>query len=322
MNSQGSDAPGKRWSAMVCDWIEGARERLLGLRQAGTGWADLAGAPARVEPTVLACLGLLASDPNGKGVHDVVRSSASWLASIQNPDGSLGVSQELTTPGWGTSHAIWLWTGLGIEPDRTAHAIRWLLNQEGVAFERIEGIPTGHDPTIVGWPWVRHTHSWLEPTVHAVLALRCVGQIRHLRAQDGLRLIRDRAISGGGWNYGNSSVFERELRPQPAPTGLALLALAGLDGPSPQVCRALNYLRHVMPGTRSSQSLAWGLLALRAWGQWPGEAESWLSEAYRRVTSMRDASTRLAYLLLAQAGCSLSLFGVGGKEVVHDGRSA
>ena len=287
-----------------------------GAKPAGpTRWA-----PRRsVEPTALVCLGLLASDPDGTQALPVARSAAAWLASVQNPDGSLGLSRELATPCWGTPHAIWLWTALGFEPDRASRAVRWLLESKGEALEPKGVVASGHDPTIVGWPWVGHTHSWLEPTALAVLALRCVGQIDHPRAQEGLRLIRDRAIPGGGWNYGNSAAFERELRPQPAPTGLALLALAGIDDRSPQVNRALAYLEQVLPGTRSAQSLAWGLLALKAWGLCPREAQRWLAEAYARVAAIREPSTRIAYLLLAQSDRSLSLLGLPGKEADHHG---
>ena len=33
----------------------------------------------------------------------------------------------------------------------------------------------GHDSTLIGWPWVEGTHSWIEPTAWAVLALKSVG---------------------------------------------------------------------------------------------------------------------------------------------------
>ena len=131
-----------RDSRWLVDWVKTARERLLGLRRAETGWADQAGTPARVEPTALACLGLLASDPGGTQVLDVARSSAAWLASVQNPDGSLGVSRELAAPGWGTPHAIWLWTATRVRAGaRTARAVRWLLERKGVALRADSGDP-------------------------------------------------------------------------------------------------------------------------------------------------------------------------------------
>ena len=112
--------------------------------------------------------------------------------------------------------------------------MRWLLDQGGVAIPNLAAPErtVGHDTAIVGWPWVADTHSWLEPTAVAILALRREGKVDHPRVREGLRLIRDRAIPTGGWNYGNNIAFGRDLRPQPAPTGIALLALAGIEGRS------------------------------------------------------------------------------------------
>src|SRR5262249_10379671 len=140
----------------------------------------------------------------------------------------------------------------------------------------------GHDTSLIGWPWVEGTHSWLEPTALAILALAGEGLGDHPRVRDGVRLILDRAIPSGGWNYGNKAVFGRMLRPQPGPTGMALLALAGRAGgqASPAVTRALDYLRGTLPAVRAAVSLGWGVLGLRAAGACPAQAQSWLAEAY------------------------------------------
>ena len=106
----------------------------------------------------------------------------------------------------------------------------------------------GHDTTLIGWPWVADTHSWLEPTAMTILALCRDGRADHPRVRAGLRLIRDRAIAAGGWNYGNNIAFGRDLRPQPAPTGLALLALARVDQRTGIVERALRLPRAGAPG--------------------------------------------------------------------------
>ncbi|MBV8555260.1 MAG: hypothetical protein JO116_06830, partial [Planctomycetaceae bacterium] len=99
-------------------------------------------------------------------------------------------------------------------------------------------------------------------------------------------------------------------RPQPAPTGLALLTLAQMPGEprSPLVDRAIRYLTATLPGVRAASSLGWGLLGLRAWGVEPEGAERWLAEAYRHALGRPDAAPRLALLLLAAGGRALSLF--------------
>ncbi len=135
----------------------------------------------------------------------------------------------LLTPGWATSFALLLWqTAGGFEQERRL-AAAWLLG-ERVATTPRSAVPagiTGHDPSLAGWPWVEGTHAWVEPTAVAVLALAREGFIGHPRVLDGVRLLRDRQLATGGWNYGNTTVFGQALRPHPVPTGLSVLALCG-----------------------------------------------------------------------------------------------
>src|SRR5512135_1759371 len=215
---------------MVEEWKAIARDELRWLQVGATGWAYRRGAPPGVEPTALVCLGLLAARPGAPADAELsaARAGADWLAAIQQPDGSLGLSGRQPEPGWTTPYGILLWRALEVHETRCRRAAEWLLRQEG------KTIPPGSDPDhivshntmLVGWPWVAETHSWLEPTVMAILALGREGYEDHPRVLAGLGLIRDRAIPSGGWNYGNKAVFGHTLRPQPGPTGLALLALA------------------------------------------------------------------------------------------------
>jgi hypothetical protein len=296
-------------------WREPARRALVRLRGGGPAWSYRVGTQPGVEPTALACLGLLASRRSAAD-DDLapIQAAADWLAVLQNPDGSLGVAPRQPTPGWTTPYALLVWSALARHEARRRRAARWLLHQEG---ERIDPRTDpahliGHDTTLVGWPWVAGTHSWLEPTALAVLALNRAGYGAHPRVRDGLRLIHDRAIASGGWNYGNKEVFGRTLRPQPAPTGLALLALARThpaDGDHAVIVeRALSYLLETLPGVRAAASLAWGLLGLRAWRREPPAAEAWLAEAHRRTVGRPDAAPRLAQLLLAAGADALDLF--------------
>jgi hypothetical protein len=299
---------------MFGTWIETARATLLQPRGHAAGWGYRQESAPCVEPTALAGLGLLASDPDRRdGPRTaVVRRAADWLTGLQCRDGSLGVSAALSTPGWMTSYGVLLWAAVGGYTAPRERAVRWLLGQEGVSVP----IPApsqrtvGHDTTIIGWPWVGDTHSWLEPTALTVLALRREGKADHPRIREGLRLIRDRAIASGGWNYGNNVAFGRDLRPQPGPTGLALLALAGEDGRTEIVERAIVYLEGALPATRAPQSLCLGVLGLRAWGRCPEAADGWLAQACEQAVHRHDSAPRLAHLLLA-AGCrSLELLGL------------
>jgi hypothetical protein len=246
----------------------------------------------------------------------VVRTAADWLVSLQGRDGSLGVSATLPSPGWSTPHGILLWAAVGEYQPQRERAAQWLLDQEGVSIPNLAPSErtVGHDTMIVGWPWVAGTHSWLEPTALAILALRRQGKSAHPRVGEGLRLISDRAIAAGGWNYGNKIAFGRDLRPQPAPTGLALLALAGLDVHPEMVAPALAYLLETLPGTRAPQSLGWGVLGLRAWARCPEAAEDWLAEAFAMTSRRGDASPGPAYLLLAAGEHSLELLGLRSEQ--------
>lgn len=288
---------------MAEGWSDAARRELLGLRGGAAAWGYRAGASPGVEPTALACLGLLATRPAAAPGEDLtaIRAAADLLASLQRTDGSLGVSNDPAMPGWATPYALVLWTALeGYEAPRR-RAAAWLLGQVGETSTEPPGPRRviGHDSSLLGWPWVSGTHSWLEPTAMAVWALRRQGEAAHPRVVEGLRLIRDREIEAGGWNYGNKAVFGRELRPQPGPTGLALLSVAGAEGRSAAVERASDYLLAALPETRASASLGWGLLGLRAWGHRPALADEWLAEAYRKVAGRPDAAPRLAILLMA-----------------------
>ena len=297
---------------MAEGWTDAARRELLGLRGGAAAWGYRAGGTPGVEPTALACLGLMASRTDAAPGADstAIRAGADLLVALQRPDGSLGVSADPAMPGWATPYALVLWTALdGYEAPRR-RAAAWLLGQVGETSTEPPGPRRviGHDASLRGWSWASGTHSWLEPSAMAVWALRREGLGDHPRVVEGLRLIRDRAIDAGGWNYGNKAVFGRELRPQPGPTGLALLSLAGAEGRSATVERASDYLLAALPGTRASASLGWGLLGLRAWGHRPALADDWLAEAYRKVAGRPDAAPRLAILLMAGGAHAPELF--------------
>jgi hypothetical protein len=296
------------------DRTQAARRELLGLLGRDGGWGYRRGAGPCAEPTALAGLALLSTGPTAGPAFSPLRGAADWLASVQRPDGSVGISASTQTPGWSTPYALLFWEALGVHDDRARAAAGWLLRQKGrtLAHEEDPKKIAGHDTTLVGWPWVDDTHSWLEPTAMAVLALGRLGLGDHPRVAEGLRLIRDRAVEPGGWNYGNKAVFGRPLRAQPAPTGLALLALAGIDPRTETVGRAIRYLRDALPGVRAAASLFWGIVGLRAWGEPPAEAGDWLTEALARVAGRPDAAPKLACLLLAAGQGTLELFGRAG----------
>lgn len=289
------------------DWTGRAQEELLRLRDRSGAWGYRNDRGPGVEPTVLACLGLWSCRNTSplEARPGAIRRGADWLLSLQNADGSLGLAPSLPSPCWATSHAMLLWNALEVHAPARRRAAAWLLEQKGstVAVDAAYlAIGVGHDPTLIGWPWIEGTHSWVEPTAMAILALQREGLGNHARVAEGIRVILNRALSRGGWNYGNTSVFGRQLRPQPGPTGLGLLALAAHGGkPRPRsVDPAIDYLLRTLPDVRAPISLGWGVLGLRAWKATPAAAADWLSESYALYAGRRDVATGLSLLLLAQ----------------------
>jgi hypothetical protein len=119
-----------------------------------------------------------------------------------------------------------------------------------------------------GWPWVGETHSWVEPTATAVMALRVTGHGPHDRVKEAVRMLLDRQLPHGGWNYGNTLVFGTELHPMPESTGAALTGLAGtVDREA--VLPSLTYLHGQVARLRTPISLGWSLLGLAAWRMSP-----------------------------------------------------
>jgi hypothetical protein len=289
-------------------WVDRARRELLTRRVPDGSWGYRDGVSSAVEPTALAGLALLASEegsghpPSGTPASEVSREAAAWLAGLQRGDGSLPAAPGPAMPGWATPHAMLLWSRLDGFEDRRRRAREWLVSAQDrpLAYSAKDRTAIGHDATLIGWSWVAGTHSWLEPTAMAVIALCGEGCRDHLRVRRGLSLIVDRAIAGGGWNYGNNIIFGQVLRPQPGPTGMALLALAA-GGPSDCVVvpPALDYLRCTLPSIRAAASVGWGVLGLKAHRACPPEAASWLEAAHERCTGRPDATIGLSLLLLA-----------------------
>ena len=294
---------------MDASWIESGRRALLASFDAD-GWPYRRGGPTAVEATALAALGLLATDgKRGPDSRPFIERAADRLAALQRPDGSLGPTSAIPSPGWATPFAILLWQALGSHRDARRRARDWLLA------ERVDHPPrsadpdriSGHDTSIRGWPWVEGTHSWVEPTSLALLALG-IGTTEHPRVVEARALLRDRKLAAGGWNYGNTVVFGHALRPQPSPTGLALLALAAAGEERASLESSLKYLRAELPGISAASSLGWGILGLRAWGATPPEADGWLARSARDIARREDAAPRIGLLLLASGNPGLSAF--------------
>ncbi len=262
-------------------------------------WGYHPNGPRSTEPAALACLALIANDWLEEALP-----LASWLAELQSPAGSVGVTQDQATPAWPTSLAILAWQA----HDQTTKsnsfsvaknkALQWALQTEGRTAPQQNHI--GHDTTLVGWSWAAATHSWLEPTCLFVLALRALGRSNLPRAREGVRLIIDRQLEQGGCNYGNTRVLGQATLPHVQPTGLAMLAIADEPVKDLRIARSLNYLKQNLQQDTTTASLCYGLLGLTAHQQRPLRAERLLNAALaRELQGEAPSFYKLALLTLA-----------------------
>jgi hypothetical protein len=294
-------------------WLD---EVLAGLcRQPCCGYRQ--GGPAAAEPTALAAMALC-----GHGHTAAAQSALAWLAEIQSPDGAVGVSAALPRPCWPTGWALLAWrlstnktsgrgspaaAAAGTVPDNPSswnpmirRAAVWILSHKGTPARQTSAL--GHDTTLQAWPWVEGTHSWVEPTAINLLALKACGYAESDRCREAVRLLCDRAVPAGGWNYGNREVFGVPLRPHLQPTGMALSALVGEPSAAREVAAATAYLRAGLSAKVATASFCYGLIGLAAHGPEPKDAGIWLESAARRTLQQGAAPYQLALLALAAMG--------------------
>ena len=279
--------------------LDAGTEALGSLRRTARsdgGFPERAGGVFSPAATAWAALAL-ARDPGGK---DLALRAAERLALAQQADGRVAVSDDHADAVWPTPLALLAWLVTGSSPEHQDRAERFLLGVSGVGDPTSDRAIVGHDTTIRGWPWTLGTHSWVEPTALAVLALRRADLAAHPRVQDGVRLLLNRQLSRGGWNYGNTTVYGTELAPQIDATGVALAVLAGVT-PAESVAKSIALLESALPDVRTPQSLAWGILGLSAWGRRPAGAAARVDESFALAGRYGGyGTTHLAMLLAAR----------------------
>lgn len=206
-----------------------------------------------------------------KGSEELLERSRTLLVHDQGVDGRICISKEHPESYWPTPLAILAWQGSLASSEAQQRAIYFLLSSTGWHFPHSHDAPWAHDTLLKGWPWIDGTHSWIEPTVLCVMALRKVGHGQHERVQEAVRMLLNRQLPHGGWNYGNTLMFGKELHPMPESTGAALAGLAG-DVDRKKVARSLDYLQGEVDRLRTPISLGWALLGLAAWRMAPPNA--------------------------------------------------
>jgi hypothetical protein len=273
--------------------INSILQMISGRAVPGGGFSEHKSSTYRVDSTAWAILALKAYDTDS----DIKQSAKSKLASMQFDDGRICLSQGQPEVIWPTALAILAFKGAAAYRNRLDKAIQFLLQTKGTYFKK-DGNPIfALDSSLIGWPWIEDTFSWVEPTGLAVMALSACGYSKHGRVHEAIRLLMDRQLPSGGWNIGSTIIYGRETYPQLDCTGIALATLAG-HVEKKGVELSLNYLKTHVVSCRTPLSLAWAIFGLGAWGERPTEANKWLIESLSKQKIFGTYGTTLLSLLV------------------------
>jgi len=240
--------------------IKKLTESLLEFRLNDGGFPYRRGNASSGEPTIFATAAFWASDMS----LPETEKTLAWLLASVNPDGSIGMSPTLKTEGiWMSPHFAILMHHLAKLPERD-RAIKFILEFKSETYEQKEDID--QDNSLIGWPWVNGTFGWVEPTAWALIALNIFGLENHPRCIEARKLILDRRIAGGGWNYGNRYVCHSDLLPFRDTTALALLALRGFVEEN-LLKSSIEILEKESSDLEALYSLAWSVICLDVFGK-------------------------------------------------------
>jgi hypothetical protein len=244
---------------------------LRSTQNADGGWGFFPGKQSWLEPTAYALIAIQADRSSQQNFERGWRLMRSW----QLPDGSWRPCAAVAEPHWTTSLCVTLHALRGVHDEPFERGVRWLLDTSGIEnglrfrfAHFLSPSVVDLDPSLKAWPWRPGNSSWIEPTAHALVALKKATRFgiwrRQMeeRIQMGEKMILERRCSDGGWNYGNRKVLKTELPSYPETTALALLGLAGNS--SLDLAGPISVAKNYQSETRSPLAKAWLAVALRS----------------------------------------------------------
>ena len=235
------------------------------------GWGYFAGKSSWLEPTAYAALAL-AGEP---------AADRAWklLSSWQLPDGSWKPAAEVQVSSWGTSLCATIAMTRNEWGQPLENGVKWLVGSSGVesnwlnvAAARLRLVKQERDIGLKCWPWKPGNSGWVEPTVHALVALKQASaklssSELHGRVRMGEAQLMDVRSRDGGWNYGSPAALGVDLPSYPETTALALVALQGRN----DLGKAFDLARRQLRETPSAMARAWLTIAMRLHGVKPEE---------------------------------------------------
>ncbi len=226
--------------------------RLLAARNDDGGFGPRPGLPSEPEPTALATLAL--DDDAGRA----------WLASHQRADGSLAlvIGDRVNPPDDSVNDSATSLAALALPASAGREAaLDHILATPAIKLSTVSDV-VPMDPTYRGWSWTPFTFGWIEPTSRNLLALQMLRPSATAEINDALGLLADRSCVGGGWNYGNREVWDKELEPYAETTAIALIGMQGAGDPK-VIEDGYAVLRRLWPIENGGFSLSVALVALR-----------------------------------------------------------
>jgi Prenyltransferase and squalene oxidase repeat len=254
-------------------YLESRLDFLRSVQNADGGWGYFPGKQSWLEPTTYAMLALHGTP----GSEERLRNAWKLVSSWQTPDGSFRPTGQVSGGTWITAHTVTLACVLNTYDDSVRKSVEWLLRVAGVEsslttrfIAQLHIVNTKMDFSHKGWPWREGNSSWIEPTVHTLVALKKVASQDHRpqlreRIREGEAHVFSRRCSDGGWNCGASNVLGIDLPSYPETTALALLGLQGRS--ARELAVPLQVARRFRQDTKSSLAKAWLAVALRCHGE-------------------------------------------------------
>lgn len=288
------------------------RRKIIARALPDGGFSSSPGGQYRPDASAWAILALTSAGE----YENLLELARSMLAADQLDDGRICISKNHPQSFWPTALAVLAWNNSPTHGKSQEKGIDFLLETSGKHWPKESDSPVANDPSLRGWPWIADTHSWVEPTSLVLMALGVAGKGNHPRAEEARRMLLNRQLENGGWNYGNTAIFSQQLQPMPGSTGLALSALAG-GSTRESVEKSLLYLKREMSRLETPLSFGWGCLGLSAWGERPGiQRDALLSGLMRQEIYGAHTTEELSLLLIALEGTDefLSLLGMDANK--------
>ncbi len=276
------------------------------------GWGSLRGKRSNTEATALAVAALQSLGDHKASARR--KPGVDWLIKQQNKDHSWPLNDTVKEGSWTTALAIMALSDNTEHVERTVAAAGWLTEQEGskpgilaeivLWFTGKSGV-NKLNQDLIGWSWVPHSFSWVEPTSYALMALKKIRpRLAGTKADERIRqadaMIYDRMCEGGGWNYGNSKVLDYALWPYPDTTALALIAMQ--DHAKEKANQdSLQVLNKIARETDSGLALCWAAICMNIYRQDSAPLHQQIDKRFA-ATGLLGETKSLALAVIALGG--------------------